>query len=379
MILKNDLVMRFPHRIYRKLTHRYIKLIVMFVVVVLLSIPIFKFYKKNNDDYDLESDFVQVISKIQDFIDKETTRCLGNNKKADKDRAEQNEAFKNIKTNLPIIPLRMTLSTAVYLFDDGKKRFIIKRVILDANSSSQEETISMDVKHENIVKTIYTERRVFVHKKKKYNILWIFLEYLDKSLNLKKINRNPHKIRSIIFDVCKAVKYLHDSHIIHLDIKLSNVMGSTEKYGVVYKLIDFGFSRDLRDDVLTKDEFVYLRKKSYGTFPYKPPEVSLRNKHGKASDIWCIGMMTWFMTKGRIGFRTESGGKDIKSFLELIENDMKIKIPADTDSNLRDFILYALNHDEAKRPTIDDLLEHPFLDVGLASSTNFKYGQKSTD
>ncbi len=55
------------------------------------------------------------------------------------------------------------------------------------------------------------------------------------------------EIISAILQVSLGLQYLHDSLIVHRDVKTSNILVfSVNSNNVLYKLGDFGISRDLK-------------------------------------------------------------------------------------------------------------------------------------
>lgn len=361
MKFQHDIFTRFPHRVLRKLSHKYTRLISAISLIILLTIVFIRFYVKDEempfDNFQIK--YKLLLEDIQNYIDKEITQCL-----LHKERKDQNKAFQRIRTHFPIKPIRLTLTTAVFKFETQDEKFIIKRIIVPADSKLQESVLSMKLKHENVVKTFYTVTKNFYNGKENLTIDWLYSEFLDVTVDIKSVARNTSKIRSILIDVIKGVEYMHEQNIIHLDIKISNVMGIRTHNGIVYKLIDFGFSRQLILEESENRSFVVLKKKAYGTFPYKPPEVVLRNKHGKAADIWCIGAMALFLANGNIPFKTNKGEKDIKSYRKFIKGELGLKYREGFDINLKSFIEYAMNLDENNRPNIKELANHSFITNG---------------
>lgn len=349
-----DVFARFPKALLRRLTHKYMRL--AFIVFLLITFTFFiVLFEGSRSTRTKKSEYNAVINRSMDFINRKMTEIY-----RIEDRTEQNEVFRDIETDLPITPLRMTLTTAVFLFHDSEYKFIMKRILSQSTSNNQEETLSMKLKHENIVDTFYTENMEYDDGYEVQNILWIFSEYLDHSVEVKS-RFGVHKLRTLLIDILKAVIYMHKNNIIHLDLKTSNVMGQTVGDSIVYKLIDFGFSRDLTLEELDEDSMVHLPKKSFGTFPYKPPEVVLQSKHGKPSDIWCIGAIAWFMSRRHVGFRTKDGEKDSKYYRDFLKGKEPMVFPRGIDPTLEDFIRKAMHLDPKKRPTAVELYNHPFL------------------
>ena len=94
-------------------------------------------------------------------------------------------------------------------------------------------------KHENIVKLI----EAFVNK----GYLYLVFEYAEKNL-LQLIEEKPkglnqELIRSLIYQICKAVSYLHKKNIIHRDIKPENILIKNDSK---IELCDFGFARKMK-------------------------------------------------------------------------------------------------------------------------------------
>ena len=73
---------------------------------------------------------------------------------------------------------------------------------------------------------------------------------MDIKINEKHVQGSEDVIRNIMRDALLGLKYLHDNNYAHLDIKIANIMGLTQKNGrIVYKLIDFGYTQYFSDKV----------------------------------------------------------------------------------------------------------------------------------
>ena len=52
------------------------------------------------------------------------------------------------------------------------------------------------------------------------------------------------EVAQIMFQICSAVKYLHDSGIAHRDLKPENLLLTSNDQDAIIKLTDFGFAKE---------------------------------------------------------------------------------------------------------------------------------------
>ncbi|WP_373371479.1 serine/threonine protein kinase [Microvirga sesbaniae] len=102
--------------------------------------------------------------------------------------------------------------------------------------------------------------------------------------------------------VAHALHDLHLQHVIHLDIKPSNVMLRETGEAV---LIDYGFARHERLPDLLAEEF----REPFGTTPYMAPEQVLQDRADPRSDLFALGVMLYFFVTGERPFGNPRGGQ----------------------------------------------------------------------
>ena len=118
------------------------------------------------------------------------------------------------------------------------------------------------------------------------------------------------------------------------------------------KIGDFGLA--------TKLEFDGERKRTIcGTPNYIAPEV-LEGKQGHSYevDIWSIGVIIYTLIIGKPPFETS----DVKTTYRRIRmNAYNFPENVSISDNARDLITKILNTDPGKRPTVDEILQHPWI------------------
>ncbi|KAI9043810.1 serine/threonine-protein kinase [Aspergillus affinis] len=162
-----------------------------------------------------------------------------------------------------------------------------------------------------------------------------------------------------IRQVLDAVNYLHDRNIVHRDLKPENLLYLTRDPTSQLVLADFGIAKmlDNPSEVLTS---------MAGSFGYAAPEVMLKQGHGKAVDMWSLGVITYTLLCGYSPFRSES-------LSDLIEECSTGRIIfherywRDVSKDAKDFILTMLQPDPSKRVTSQEALKHPWLTGESAS------------
>ncbi|KAM0676256.1 hypothetical protein GVAV_000219 [Gurleya vavrai] len=244
-------------------------------------------------------------------------------------------------TFLPVYTIEIDEEKSIFGFFRKNENLVIKRVL----GETDEDIKSKDLDHKNIVKIYKTFRTKFNN----IEYVWLIMEKLDFDITFDYVNKNSLIIKNIVKDIGLALKYLHDRNIAHLDVKLENIMAKKTKEGVVYKLIDFGYSQKIENKVLL------LENLNYGTFPYKPPEIVLKSTHTLKSDIWALGTSVYYLIISNFLFFDKYGEFQLKEYIKFLKND-ELKVPEDADEEIVNFVLFCLIFDYKKRPNIDDVL-----------------------
>ena len=240
---------------------------------------------------------------------------------------------------------------AYSLRSNPSRRYAIKTIpkslIIKYNMTrqmNQELRILYRLNHPNIAK-------LYSHFEDEHSI-YMVQEYADLGDLFRFMERLPRKKLSekraagIIKQLLQALAYIHSSGIMHRDIKPENVFLCR---GELVKLGDFGWS-----------SFVNNKEKRYtfcGTPDYLAPEmISQTVGHGKAVDIWAVGIMAYEMVKGFPPFHA-------KNYDATINNIQKMKYKLDSSFSLKtkDFILKILRKNPSQRPTAQELLGHAWL------------------
>ncbi|QDS88631.1 Serine/threonine-protein kinase PrkC [Rosistilla ulvae] len=115
------------------------------------------------------------------------------------------------------------------------------------------------------------------------------------------------------FELTEAIIHVHDCGLVHRDIKPGNIMisesvGTDGRLKLTPRLTDFGLVRDIfADSGLVKSY------RLVGTLLFMAPEQVLQNEqwHGKACDIFAIGIVLYRMLTGKL---PHQGDKAIELF-----------------------------------------------------------------
>lgn len=165
-----------------------------------------------------------------------------------------------------------------------------------------------------------------------------------------------HLVVSIYAQVCAAIKFLHDNNIIHRDMKPENILLDDH---LIAKLCDFGWSTEAQ-----KNE---SRMTFCGTYEYMAPEIFENEKYNGSVDIWSLGILLYEMIHGKSPF---AGNSVFKIFKNILSEEIRFKPEADPKA--ADLILSILKTDSSKRPTIDSLIQHPYIQDHISKRTNME-------
>ncbi|XP_076296374.1 uncharacterized protein LOC143216810 isoform X2 [Lasioglossum baleicum] len=174
--------------------------------------------------------------------------------------------------------------------------------------------------HENII------RLIGLHKANNDRDIYLVFEYMEIDLHnvIKKGNllKDIHKV-FIMYQLFKAIKYIHSGNVIHRDLKPSNVLLNTQ---CQCKIADFGLARSVTqigegdgetgsDPTLT--DYVATRW-------YRAPEILVASKrYTKGIDMWSLGCILGEMLLGKPVFPGSSTINQVERIMGTLPSPSK--------------------------------------------------------
>jgi len=189
------------------------------------------------------------------------------------------------------------------------------------------------------------------------------MEYADSGDLEKKLmeqkQKNEHfeenTIINWLIQTCLGLKYLHNLHVIHRDIKPQNIF--LTKNGII-KIGDFGISKVLdRNHSNTKTQI--------GTPLYMSPEVIESIKYDYKADIWSLGI-TFFELM--YFSRPFGGNHTINLYMNIIQGKKRKNFNNNNNiysEELIDIINKMISNNPNQRPSLDDILNVPIINKHL--------------
>ncbi|XP_033254990.1 death-associated protein kinase related-like [Drosophila miranda] len=158
--------------------------------------------------------------------------------------------------------------------------------------------------------------------------------------------------RHCMREVLKALKFLHDRSIAHLDLKPQNILLAGERIEDGLKLCDFGISRVVCEGINVRE--------MAGTPDYVAPEVLQYEPLSLLTDIWSVGVLTYVLLSG---FSPFGGNTKQETFLNI--SQCALTFPDNLFGGVSpvaiDFIRRALRIKPNDRMSAAGCLEHVWL------------------
>ncbi|CAG0891065.1 unnamed protein product [Cyprideis torosa] len=202
-----------------------------------------------------------------------------------------------------------------------KKIFDAFRNATDAQRTFREISFLLAFNgHENIV------RLLNIHKAINRRDLYLIFEYVPTDLHtmIKKNRLNGRQRQYIVYQLLKAVRFMHSADVLHRDLKPSNILLDAS---CNVKVCDFGLARSLVDADASSsssgtdglDPSVEAMTEYVATRWYRAPEILVGCKqYTKGVDIWSVGCIFAEMLLGEAVFPGSSALHQVELILAVI-------------------------------------------------------------
>lgn len=163
--------------------------------------------------------------------------------------------------------------------------------ILINKEKLKEVALLSQLKHKNLIRLhdYFTEN----------GNIYLVTEYWEKGDLAQCLSAavwlSPNKIWKFVIEIMLALAYLHESDVIHWDIKPQNIFVSSDNKVKV---------GDLSSAMIgNKSNHFSL---NFGTPSYTPPEIYNQDTYDKKADIWSFGCVIYELCTGRKAFDSSS-------------------------------------------------------------------------
>ena len=190
-------------------------------------------------------------------------------------------------------------------------------------------------------------------------------EYLSGGELFARCSRRDYKFTEVkckvfTMSLLKALSYIHQKSVIHLDLKPANIMFQSI-LSEDLKIIDFGLAKRL-------PSYGRVSTMNVGTVGFMAPEVAKCIHASPASDMWSFGVVVFMMVSGGLEPFWYKNSVVTQRRVKRGEFDFNHWAFNKVSPEAKDFISNLLSVRPYKRMTADEALNHPWLQEVVTST-----------
>ncbi len=309
-----------------------------------------------------------------------------------KQRTQKSFHVSNTKFDLPprtyrlIRPIGFGAYGLVVSAEDCKKKrkVAIKKIgrafddLVDGKRILREIKLLRHIKHDNVIGILDI---VPPRSLKEFQDVYIVSTLMETDLNRIIYSKQPlstDHVQYFIYQVLRALKYLHSANIFHRDLKPSNLLLNSN---CDLQVCDLGLARGVDEGEKGLTEYVVTRW-------YRAPEIMLSCKeYSKAIDVWSTGCIFAELFERKPFFPGDDYIHQLKLICEKVghpdEDELHfitsprakrfiLSLPGGGKRTIKEFVPNApetaldlldkmLQFNPNSRITVDDALAHPFM------------------
>lgn len=208
-----------------------------------------------------------------------------------------------------LMPLGEGSYALTYKYHDDfyDKDFVVKK----ARKGLSEKELKRFRQEFEIMKSLNSPYivEVYSYNSEENSYIMEHMDYtLDKFLKLNNDKISSGTRKSLILQLLKACKYLHEKGYLHRDLSPSNVLIKAYDDVLVIKISDFGLAKNPNNELTT----VNTEFKGY----FNDPNLKLEgfNNYDMPHEIYALTMLIYFITTGKTN-TTKNPDRDLNNFV----------------------------------------------------------------
>jgi serine/threonine protein kinase len=212
------------------------------------------------------------------------------------------------------------------------------------------------------------------------------LDWATRGAGRHRTCHSESQLRELVRQSCEALAYCHRQGVVHRDVKMDNILvcehsrenaniaganygrSSPDCASPTIKLADFGLCQ-----YLTPGQQVTKRS---GTLLFMAPEVLNDSPSDYKVDVWAVGVLMHLFLSGRYPFEIVDDNMPMADFVSNVNRGLdpahwSTTAWAHVSAEARDLVRHLLSANPRNRPTMAQVLEHPWMKAKMAPGSSF--------